>query len=460
MAEEINEKVLCVLKKNKTTNQIEIEYIEIENPISLIINKFTSICISNESTLQQIMNFIKTTKELDVLNGSHRYCKYLNGSFQAFDASSADTIDEIIEREKLMLFNKKSDPEHYNLEQNIYLFKRELMEKYILWSKAFSISRTYQICQEDKSILTFSHRINGWSNPVYQLTSNFSVELKTNFGYGRSSYFYTKLRYKKIEIVPLSEWIEYEYAKFSEIVRYTQSHILKNEYWLEAMEFAKVACNLSITNEDKFIQKFILDECEKMVSGLEVIFSKEHFSFKTRERVEYKIDKKGHALVEFRGEKISGALEFVSKILEYERIISIKTFLRRIETCSKRIQPILIDEAKILQSKLESLVTERSEFKPKYELVVAKNADYNKKRVDLEKQMLSNGQLDADGINTDLVGLEFYKLYPSYQEFRQEFKKVTDSYRILNEHIKNYKKILGNILLYEKRIADYFEKRD
>src|SRR5690606_4119187 len=223
---------------------------------------------------------------------------------------------------------------------------------------------------------------------------------------------------------------------------------------------AKVACNLSITNEDKFIQKFILDECEKMVSGLEVIFSKEHFSFKTRERVEYKIDKKGHALVEFRGEKISGALEFVSKILEYERIISIKTFLRRIETCSKRIQPILIDEAKILQSKLESLVTERSEFKPKYELVVAKNADYNKKRVDLEKQMLSNGQLDADGINTDLVGLEFYKLYPSYQEFRQEFKKVTDSYRILNEHIKNYKKILRNILLYEKRIADYFEKRD
>ena len=86
--------------------------------------------------------------------------------------------------------------------------KEEIKDKYILWNNAFSINKAYNICKKDKSILSFSHRKDGWSNPVYQLTQNFSVEIKTNFGYGRKSYFYTKLNYKEIDITPVSEWIE------------------------------------------------------------------------------------------------------------------------------------------------------------------------------------------------------------------------------------------------------------
>lgn len=458
MKEKINEEVLCVLRKNKTTNYIEIDYVEIENQFSQIIDKFSSLCDNPSSTLQQVISFIKTTKELEQLTTHYRYCKSLRGAYQAFSANNQATIKEIIEREQWMLLNKRENPETYDLEKNISEFKEELKSKYILWSKAFAINKAYRVCHEDKSILTFSHRIDGWSNPLYQLTPNFSVEIKTNFGYGRASYFYTKLKYKNIEITPFSEWVDYEFAKFSEIVRYTQSHILKNEYWLEAMEFSKDACNLSMTDEQKFVEKYVIDECEQMVSGLEDIFNKEQFSFKTRERSEYTVDKKGHILVEFRGEKISGALDFISKILEFESIASIKSFIRRIEDCNKRIQPILVDEAKIIKAKIENLTKERDELKPKYDLVVAENNEYNKKRAELQKQMLSKGQLNAEWIDANKIDQEFNTIYPDYKEFKEEYKKVTESYRILNEQIHNYTQIRENIVSYNKKIAEHFGK--
>ena len=460
MKYKINEVVLCVLKKNKLTNQIVIEYVNIETPFASIIENFSSLCDNPNTSLDQIVNYIKTTKELDQLSTLYRYCVTLSGSFQAFTANNQDSITEISNRQQLMLLNKKENPDTYDLDMAISEYKQELKKKYVLWCKAYSISKTYRICHEDKSILTFSHRIDGWSNPVYQLTLNFSVEIKTNFGYGRASYFYTKLKYKNIEITPFSEWIDYEFAKFSEIVRYTQSHLLNNEYWLEAMEFSRDACNLSMINEAKFVEKYVIDECESMVSGLEEIFNKEHFSFKNKYRREreYTVDKKGYVLVEFRGEKISGALDFISKILEFEKIASIKSFITRIEDCNKRIQPMLIDEAKIIKVKIVNLTEERNTLKPKYDKFIFDNNDYNEKRSVLQKQMIIKGQLNTESIDTIKLENEFYKIYPAYKEFNEEFRKVIETFRVLTEQIQNFTKVYDNITTYNEKIINYFGK--
>ena len=76
------------------------------------------------------------------------------------------------------------------------------------------------MCTFNLDILTFSHREEGWSNPVYQLTPNFSVEIKTNFGFGSTSYFYTKHNLKGFLMVPEQDdlsggfyWSEEEVAR-------------------------------------------------------------------------------------------------------------------------------------------------------------------------------------------------------------------------------------------------------
>lgn len=458
MGDKINEQVLCVLRNSQVTNQIEIEYVDIENPLLKPLKDFENLCEKNDSTLEQIAQFIRNTTELNQLTALYRYCESLSGSYQAFTVNNQDTIAEINNREKLILLNKELEPEKYNSEEKIEEFKQELSRRYRLWGKAYAINKTYRLCYEDKSILTFSHRIDGWSNPVYQLTPNFSVEIRTNFGYGRASYFYTKLKYKNIEITPFSEWIDYEFAKFSEIVRYTRSHLLANEYWLEAMEFSKDACNLSKTDENKFVEKYIIEECDKMASGLEEIFNIEQFSFKSQNRIHYSVDKKGHILIEFRGEKISGALDFISKIIEFEKITSIKSFIERIEACNKKIQPILISESKVILLKLNNLNAELSILKPKYLKVLDENNLYSKKRLELQNQMIISEQLDPKAIDSAKLNVQFDAKYPEYAEFIKEYRTITESHRLLTEQIRNLTNVYNNIITYNEKIVTYFEK--
>jgi hypothetical protein len=44
MRDKINEEVLCVLRSSQLTNQIEIEYVEIENPLSKPLEDFENLC--------------------------------------------------------------------------------------------------------------------------------------------------------------------------------------------------------------------------------------------------------------------------------------------------------------------------------------------------------------------------------------------------------------------------------
>jgi len=459
MKENINETILIVLRKDLKSNRIKIDYVKIENPLSNEIREFERICDNPDTTLQGVKNYIQKTSTFNLLTTHYRYCRFLNGSYQAFSANNQNTISEIDNRHQLIQFNAKENPDTYNAEEKIEEYKQELKNKYILWVKAFSINKTYRLCHEDKSIIAFSHRIDGWSKPLYQLTPNFFLEIKTNFGYGRASYFYTKLKYKDIEITPFSEWINYEFAKFSEIVRYTQSHILDNEYWLEAMEFTKDACNLSITNETEFVEKYIIEECEAMVVGLEEIFHKEHFSFKDRHKNNYTKDKKGHVLVEFRGEKISGALDFIAKILEFEKIASIKSFIVRIEQSNRKIQPILDEESKIIKVKLNNLNLDKEQLKPEYERVVEDQKFYSKKRDELKEQLIKNGTLDPKQVDQIKLNNAFNDKYTDYKEFEKEYMDITDKYRVLIEQIQNLTKILENIASHNNKIHDYFKNK-
>jgi hypothetical protein len=457
MKKKINEEVICLIRKDEG-NQIVIGYMDIINPFKTSVDELAELCEWPTSTIDEILSYIQTTKDFELLTSYYNYCVSLTNSFEGFFANNQNFIKEIKDRYQIILFKKMENPDTYNIENAIKGLKFEIKNKYILWSRAFAIKNTYRLCHEDKSIIVFSHRMVGWSNPVYQLTPDFSIEIKTNFGYGRVSYFYTKLKFKNIDITPFSEWVDYEFASYSDIIRYTQSHPLMNEYWEEAMDFSLDACNLSLIDEVKFVEKYIIDECEKMVSGLEELFNKEVFTFRTRYKREYSVDKKGHVLVGFRGEKISGALDFISKILEFDNITKVKSFIRRIEECNKRIQPILLEEAKILKIKIESLTKERDELQPKYDEILKISNEYNSKRNKLYNEMISKGELNSNWNNTLKLENAFVIEFPDYTKFKEEYKRVSENYGILIQKIQSNTKFRDNIVSYNDKILRYFGK--
>lgn len=453
----INEEFLLALKKNEATNQIEIDFVHINNPLIESLGSLKKICNNPSSKLDKIVQFIELTPDLNQLSGYYRYCQSLYGAYQEFNADVQATLVEIKNKQNLILDNLKNE-EPIKIEKEKNEFKQYLINKFELWGKAYSINIAYRICHEDQSILSFSHRLSGWSNPVYQLTPNFSIELKTNFGYGTSSYFYVKLKFKNIDITPFSEWIDYEIAKFSEINRYTKKYLLENENWLDAMKFSKEACNLSNNNEDDFLEKYVITECEKMVRGLEEIFNKDHFSFKKRNGEHYAKDKKGHVLIEFRGEKISGALDFVSKIIEYDRIAEIKSFIARIESCNRKIQPILVNRMKIIKIELDDLQKILEKLTPRYISLKEEEKIYQKKQSELKIHLKNTRSPDNGELSIVEFNKKFNQEFPEYSIFKQQYLKVRKEYFILSQKIRNLKDVRNNIFRYNEKIIKYFGK--
>mgnify|MGYP000506425118 CR=1 FL=1 len=461
--EKINEDYLCVLRKDRKSNQVEIDYFDIESPLTKSIESFINLCENDETTLTNLICFLENTPELNQLSANYSYCLSLTAPYEGVSANNQKTIKEIQEKkDKLKRIkvadddnNKEKKKEH--IKNQIDLYKKLLKEKYFLWNKAFAMNKVYRLCKENSSILTFSHRIVGWADPVYKLTNDFSLQFKTNFGYGNASYFYTLLKYKNIIITPFSEWIHYKIVRISELIQYTKSHILLNESWYEAMVFARDACNLSQQNEEQFIDKYIISECEEMVNGLEEMFKKDQFTFRERSNNGIlRVGEKEQNLVELRGYKISGALDFIYKILEFDEFTSVRSFINRIELCNKRIQPLLSEESEVIKAKLSNYNEELSILKPKYEKKVKGINEYKKKGKDFKRHMLNTGQYKDGKSKAKTLNKAFAKKYPEYKEFLKEYKDIDSKYKELSKKIHHLEKIHRNIDKYYKKIDEYF----
>jgi hypothetical protein len=195
-----------------------------------------------------------------------------------------------------------------------------------------------------------------------------------------------------------------------------------------------------------------------MVTGLEDIFNKDHFSFDSRDKNKYTKDKKGHELVEFRGEKISGSLDFISSILQFEKIASIRSYIKRIENCNKRIQPILKEESKIIKIKLRNLEQERDELTPKYKAVLREKNRFIDRINVIQTIMIKNGYLQIHSIDREKLNAEFHKQYPSYIEFSKRHEIITESYKAVTEKIENHTNVLEKITSYDHKILQYFSE--
>lgn len=292
----INEKYLLTLTKDSKTGLIEICEEEIINPLENQITELIKIwpedfddeydnliklidktlknnkniiisILKNLSFLiKNIINFLRTTPEIKYLNNyNNRYCESYQRPFQEFNVNTDNLILEIEEKYKLNLkliqeIELMDDNLIFNdllFDKIVISFFKMLKSNFITWSNAVSINETYKLCFKDKSVLAFSHRIRGWANPKFNITENLSVDIKTNFGYGKSSYFLLVINFKNLDIIPFAEWIEYKFINKNDILFYTKKFKLVNTEWYECMKFVKYSCNLSIEDEKKFIDTYL-----------------------------------------------------------------------------------------------------------------------------------------------------------------------------------------------------------
>ncbi len=442
----INDSYVLILFINEN-KRFEIGYEDVVDDIAKPFHRIRKMIKDDQQSASDILYYIKDYPQLKFLFSHFNYCTRLSGSFQNLNS---DIEKELLKYPQIITIE-------VNNKKNIDNNKKELLDDLIERWRALSLDDTYDLCDKkikSGKIVVYSHRKRGWSAPAFKLNENFSLEILTNFGYGKSSYFYTKLTYKGIQIVPFSEWVLYEWANFYDIIRYSSKHNLDDESWFESFEYARDACNLALDDETRFVENYILDECEKMVSGLESFLEGEEFEFIDSENGLTKVIKSGHQLIEFRGEKITGALDFIQNILSLNHIAVVENFIERIEKSNNTLISMLKKELRLINVELYPLEQKKMKLLQLYNQLSNQYHYYDSLKVNLNKKIMEEN--DNRLINIDVI---FDVLYPQYENIKQKYFQLNLTVNEINDQIKTLNNIKNNINSYLDKIDSYFKSR-
>lgn len=461
-----NETHICVLKvKNERLNT---ELLKLPIYFKYEIAELELQVKNSNKTLFDLYTFIEQS-ELFKLCSHYDFCKEIKKPYQGIRKLKFPNYMEFRkaqEEKKSIIASKNKNTPVQEIElkyrNNEQLEKEELFEQIKLRQLAFSMDKSYSSLKKDKDIIAYSHRRIGWSNPRYEVNKNFGILFKTNFGYGYSSYFFLIIKYKNIDIVPYSDWISYRLVSSYDIIRYTRRFQLEHSSWVQAMDFAKELYHLSIDDPQKLVNNWIINECREMVGGLKLLASKrKEFELNRSFFSETKDIIKGIALIDFRGERISGALIFLERIKELATLSSeIPDFVNDILQYNESIFWELKEEKQGLKKKLK---TESRSRRLKYiekepldrsldKLLKIKNQEF---QVYLSKDNLDDttkNQIEFDGI--------YDKENPIIKETKLKVTELNTEIYLLDSKIKTLNNYITKFGEYIHTIEQHFGEKE
>lgn len=154
--------------------------------------------------------------------------------------------------------------------------KQRVLQDYIVMVRRFIFAQYYnntiQIIKENS--LMYSSEVMGWYGANFNVIGNARIGLRSNFCYGSSAYFDVLLNYKGINILPYSDLINYYWSNMMDNLRCTRSYATYRRNWPEVLTFVADICNWIERDPVSFEKKWIVDEVEQMMDGLNEIHGK------------------------------------------------------------------------------------------------------------------------------------------------------------------------------------------
>lgn len=329
--------------------------------------------------------------------------------------------------------------------------KRNFVDKASRFIMAFEYNQTLDKIRESHEVKMYSSDLIGWTIFNFNINEDVQVNVRTNFGYGSSSYFTLLLKYKGINIIPYSHIVEYYYANAIDIIRCTESYSPIRENWKRAMTLVIDAANAAMISSDSFINKYIIEECRKMITELRILNSDSkcfydristvsHSNLKIynvrdidgyrRELYEIYPDE---VLFTFRCEKVSGALHFLDNLTsQAEYIPEIETLITELKSMNRNLIPEIdcripqienqIKEAELKKQVLEN---EKSEINKEIEphIKIIENIKEERKRQKEQKGETVYGWILSNEITQE------------YKNKNEDFKDLQDKLYVISDMI-------------------------
>lgn len=416
------------------------------------LNNFIDNIEGNKTLLQN--NYFYLKNKDDIFRKYHLFnpkINYVNLTFKKIDKANKgytlflDLVGKIAFNEYL---------------QNKYDLIGNFCAYILYWIRAYNINHQIINSENNNSVISFSHRDIGWSQPIFDF-KDLKIHFKTNFGYGNSSYFYVMLEYKDIKIVSFMDWIVYPYFEANQVLQYTKKIHQKigkrlsinNNLWFNAMNFICEAGNLYLSDEKLFIEKYIINQLNEMIDSLydilemdSNVLDKHYGNMKGYRKIktEQLFNVVGNAEdLSVKSAKICGALGFMDKIIELSSIVNLSNCIDKLEKCNLKILPLLENSIMEINNSLNNLNPEFNDIKKQVDYIYGDN----KNPINLKFLRERKSTLEPK---------EFQEKYPNFQEIENDYKELFDRYLILSNDIKNIQVLQKNIEKYINIVSQYF----
>ncbi len=448
----VNDTHMCVLRKVENEDRVKVDFVELKFKHQDQLDELKRMADNDNRSVLDMQDYVKGSS-LRRLSLDFDFCSCLSDSYQWIPClqsiSFADYRKEIDEYDKR---GDKAGKEAYARDQRQRYYKRIAYR--VLPAMLEDLSNDLY---KDPSVLAYSHRRVGWA-PAFNLNDDIRVVYLTNFGYGSASYFFLQIYYKGIGILPYSHWVHYRKASSSEIIRYTRRYHLDNQEWLKTMSFTADVYNDAVENPESFVQKNILNEVEEMVSGLEMINKANRYCVQESFFNPSSIIIEGDNLVRFKGEKISGALDFLDQLQTLAPITDkVSTYIQRIMDCNISVVPELQNaitgKKKILKTILVSIEKEQ----PKWDEVCTKKNEYDKMRSVMSNAIEKEPEFKEKSWSAirDECNIRFAKEHPEYEAFMKKYDAEHNVYFSLCTKRDNAQSFIDEIQKYLDKIESH-----
>lgn len=332
----VNETHICVLRRIENEDRVKMDFVEMKFKYQEQLNELRQMAMNVNYTVLDLQNYVKSTPLYELTRGFD-FCWELNGSFQEFRSLPEKTTYTY--QTELDGFAKNN---YYGFGKQHYVDSMRwdyyrLIEKRVM---PYMMQELYVELENDPSVLAFSHRRIGWAFPAFKLNEDIEVVYSTNFGYGTYSSFNTNINYKGVRIPSYSNWVRYRGTSIDEIKGITKRHRVENSEWKNAMAYTAEVYNAAVANPELFVKRYIINDVEEMVSGLENILNStaSYIVCESYFNPGNKTYLTGENLLLFKGEKISGALMFFDDLKKLLPICdSVSSYLKRIMKCNLSI---------------------------------------------------------------------------------------------------------------------------
>lgn len=469
---ELNKDFILSLESNK--GKISISRETIEHRYKKVIEYLKGKINDVKFTIFQMEDyfFSAISSELNRKDGYNYIYPYSYNTYDVFGISCYRTDEKKYNEEisKLSISEKKN----YSLKK-----KKSFIAKASRYIEALEYYRTLNMLLRQDKVKMCSLEEIGWKSHVFRINDDVKVDLWTNFGYGRSSYFLIKLTYKDIDIIPYTHIVNYYYANTVDIIRCTESFYPERHNWEPVMNLVADAANSANQSTSTFVKRYIIEECRTMVSELRRLYDNPQFIYnkisklhhdhlsiinvrdRSRgEEAEYGIYP-DEVVFTFKCEKLTGALMFLDNLnRQVEFIPVIQKYIDELKTMNTNLVsdidqkiPLIQKEINNAENKKNTLNNRKKEIDEKlkpHKTIINEKVERIKKE---KEEEAAGGYVSVYEIERKVIN-EQYEKNSEYKKLKDQYDVIDNEIRLLNSGIWSRESFIKRLNDCRKLIED------